>query len=243
MKEYVIRPIPLSEAPRDKAHWTYRVGYGQPSSMCSYVWYIEGSEPKVLVDVGCTLEAFLSRGSNQTEIKSLEDGLAKLGLKPEDIDIVIMTHLHFDHVEYAYKFTNARFFVQKKELDYALNPHQLFRGVYKPWMFKDLNFEVIDGDKEIMDGIRVMLTPGHSPGGQSVAINTHQGIAIITGFCCIMANFEPPPELVAEGYEVMASGSHTNAEHAYDSALRVKKEADIIVAVHDVAFEDRDSIP
>ena len=211
--------------------------------MCCYVWYIEGSESKVLVDVGCALETFLARGVKHTEIQSLEDGLAKLGLKPEDIDIVIITHLHFDHVEYAYKFTNAKFIVQKKELDYALNPHQLFRDTYKPWLFKDLNYEVVDGDKEIMDGIRVMLTPGHSPGGQSVAINTHQGIAIITGFCCIMANFEPPPELVAEGYEVMASGSHTNAEHAYDSALRVKKEADIIVAVHDVAFEDRDSIP
>ena len=149
----------------------------------------------MLVDSGASIESYVTRGLKQKEIQGLEEGLAKLRLKPEDIGIVIQTHLHFDHVELAYKFTRAKFIVQKAELDYAVNPHQVLQDDYDQRMFKSLDFEVIEGDKEIIEGVRVMLTPGHSPGGQSVAINVGEGTAIITGFCCLRENFEVPPEV------------------------------------------------
>ena len=243
MKEYIIRPIPLSEGTRDKGLWTYRLNYGQPSSSCCYVWYIEGPELKVLVDSGVNLDSFVARGLKQQAIQSLEEGLAKLELKPEDIGVVIQTHLHWDHVELAYKFTKAKFIVQKAELDYAVNPHQVSRNSYDQQMFKNLDFEVVDGDKEIIEGIQVMLTPGHSPGGQSVAVNTCEGTAIITGFCCVLDNFQSPPELRAKGFKVVTPGIHINVEQVYDSTLRVKETADVIVPSHEATFKHRDRIP
>ena len=243
LKEYVIRPVPLSTGPRDKGTWTYRLDYGQPSANGNYVWYIEGSEPKVLVDSGVGIELYAARGLNQQAVQSLEEGLARLGLKPEDIGIVIQTHLHWDHVGLAYKFAKAKFVVQKAELDYALNPHQVFRDSYDRKMLENLDFEVIEGDKEILEGIRVIFTPGHTPGGQSVVINVRGGTAIITGLCCIQDNFEPPPELMAKGFEVVIPGIHINTEQAYDSMLKVKKAADIIIPIHEVALKDRDRIP
>ena len=243
MKEYIVRPIPLSGGTRDKGLWTYRLNYGQPCSSCCYVWYIEGTEPKVLVDSGASLDSFLALGLKQQAIQTLEEGLAKLGLQPEDISVVIQTHLHWDHIELAYKFPRAKFIVQKAELDYARNPHQVSRGSYDQQMLENPDFEVVDGDKEIMEGIQVMLTPGHSPGGQSVAINTREGNAIITGFCCTLDTFQPPPGLKAQCFEVVIPGLHINAEQAYDSVLRVKETADVIFPLHEAAFKHGDSMP
>jgi len=82
-----------------------------------------------------------------------------------------------------------------------------------------------------------MLTPGHSPGGQSVAIETEKGTAVITGFCCINQNF------VEGGWPVAVPGVHTNATQAYDSMLKVKEIADIIIPVHESTFAKKEMIP
>ena len=184
MKNYRIRPIPLCRGTRNKASFMYRSrDYGEIINNCCYVWYIEGAKPNILVDAGDTAEAMSSRGLIEEHIQSLDEGLANLGLKPEDINIVILTHLHSDHVALAYRYTNAKFIIQKAELDFALNLHPVGAPSFNTKLFKDLNFDIIDGDKEITEGIRVLFFPGHSPGGQSVAVSTSEGTAIITGFC------------------------------------------------------------
>jgi len=116
-------------------------------------------------------------------------------------------------------------------------------SAYDEKLFKDLNFEIVDGDKEIMEGVNVLLTPGHTPGAQSVSVETTQGLAIITGFCCVSDNFELTPELKAKGLQAVAPGIHVNLFQAYDSALRVKQTADILLPLHDASFIDRDRIP
>ena len=115
-------------------------------------------------------------------------------------------------------------------------------------MIRDLDFEVIDGDQTIVPGISVMLTPGHSPGGQSVVIETAQGKAIITGFCCIMDNFTPPEDITVSvspfsTYPVITPGIHSDPFQAYDSTLKVKELADIIIPLHDPELAIRDQIP
>lgn len=213
--------------------------------MCVYIWYIEGSEPKVLVDAGCRAEWLVSQGRPMEDIQSVEEGLNKSGVKPEDIDIVILTHLHSDHVQLASKFVRAKFIVQKAELDFALNPHPMVAkmGTYDKRFLKDLNMEVIEGDKEIIDGVRVVLTPGHTPGNQSVVVETLKGTAIITGFCCTLDNFAPPPEARAKGFEVIAPAMHCDPLQAYDSALKVKHSADIIIPLHESSFIGKDRLP
>ena len=62
-----------------------------------------------------------------------------------------------------------------------------------------LNVEFVNGDYELTKGIRVILTPGHSPGGQSVAVDTDDGTYVIAGMCTIRENFYPPAEVLQKG--------------------------------------------
>lgn len=97
------------------------------------------------------------------EILEFEDALAKFGLKPEDIDIIIHTHLHNDHCENDYKCTNARVYVQKREYEFFKNPHPVDHR-YFPDLLDENEVVTVDGDAEIVPGIRVVLTPGHTVG-------------------------------------------------------------------------------
>ena len=87
-----------------------------------------------------------------------------------------------------------------------------------------------------MDGIRVLLTPGHTVGGQSVVVNTRAGQAVITGFCCNEQNFP------AKG-PVVPSGVHINVIDAYESAQKVREVADILIPLHDLVVGRQRNIP
>lgn len=238
---YSIRPIALCKGPSSNS--LYRVDVGAKYTSVCYVWFIEGSEPRILVDAGATASFFATAGIPSTDLISIDAGLGKLGLKPRDIDIVIITHLHGDHIALARLYRNAKFIVQKKELDYAHKPHPLDANSYHRNLFDNLNLEVIDGERDIVPGVTVFLTPGHSPGGQSVEVNTAAGNAIITGFCCFMSNFVQTEDMKRKGWEVAAPGLHQDCREAYDSVLKVKQRADIIVPLHEPVFVTRESIP
>lgn len=236
MANCIIHPIPLCQGPRDLSQWTYCMNIGTKSTSVMYVWYIEGSQSKILVDAGGRASTLREGGIPSEEIQSVEAGLGKLGVKPTDIDIIVVTHLHNDHIELGHLYKNARFIIQKKELDYARNPHPWEFSYFDRRYFDDLNLEVIDGDVEIVPGVAVFLTPGHTPGGQSVAINTAKGKAIITGFCCAKETFVQTEQMKLKGREVGVPGLHQDCRVAYDSVLKIKRMADIILPLHDKAF-------
>lgn len=168
----------------------------------------------------------------------------KIGISLSDIDLIIQTHLHLDHVALASRFPRARVMVQKTELEFARNPHPVFVFLYQKETFDGLKFEVVDGDTQISKEVSVILTPGHSPGAQSVVIKTARGTAVISGCCSIRENYEP---LVTPHGEILspviAPGIHTDVLKAYDSLLRIKELADIIVPLHEPAFAQKQRIP
>jgi N-acyl homoserine lactone hydrolase len=243
---YSVRPIPICYGMRDLggSTFTWRLlaskTLGIECKMVTYIWYLEGSNPKTIVDAGVNPAppAF-------EEIQTPEAGLAKLGLKPDDIEIVIVTHLHLDHIEKAKLFKNAKFVIQKKEFNYALHPRSIgpFGYVKNKKLIESLNVELVDGEKEIIPGVTVFLTPGHSLGGQSIEINTKAGKAIITGFCSRFETFDPPPEAKGEGWEVSLPLHHWDVWQMYQSVLKVKRRADIIIPNHDPTFLDKERIP
>ena len=241
MANCIIHPIPLYQTKGEKSLMTYLVNVGQQATRVNYVWYIEGAKEKILVDAGGTVESY-SRimGKQAEEIQTLDAGLSKLGLSFGDIDLVILTHLHWDHVAQASRFPNARFLIQRSELEFAQNPHPSVTWAYCKEFFDGLNFEVINGDTKICEEVSVISSPGHTPGGQSVTIKTAQGIAIISGLCTIRDNFEPPSLVTLP---VITPGIHTNALDAYDSVLRIKQMADIVVPLHDSEYLQKSSIP
>jgi len=103
------------------------------------------------------------------------------GLSPRDVDIVILTHLHFDHSGggtrvtqegIALTFTNALYYLQQAELDYARNPAPERAGDYFADDFEPLvrsgQLILLDGDRELLPELSVHIAPGHSPGHQVV---------------------------------------------------------------------------
>ncbi len=103
--------------------------------------------------------------------QTLKMQLQKFGLKPEDIDIVVNTHLHFDHCGNNVLFPKAKFYVQVDELRYAYAPDRFQRAAYVQEFF-DIEAEYISlkGKCEITDDVFVVPTPGHCPGHQSITI-------------------------------------------------------------------------
>jgi N-acyl homoserine lactone hydrolase len=250
MAKHVIRPIPLNKISNmPQQFFTYLTGVGPTHSSANTIWYIEGPEKKIIVDAGGSSETarmimhFLAPQAIVEDIQSLENGLNHVGLKPEDIDIVILTHLHNDHLEMAHKFTNAKFIVQRADLDFIDNPHPSVAGACaNKDALKGLALDVVEGDREVLDGINLWLTPGHTPGGQSVIVDTAKGKAVITGFCCIRENFEPPAEVKAM-MPVIPPGVHIDVRDIYDSVIKVKEFADIVIPLHDAGAAEKDSIP
>jgi glyoxylase-like metal-dependent hydrolase (beta-lactamase superfamily II) len=114
----------------------------------------------------------------------LMDSLKRAGVGPEEIDIVINTHLHFDHCggntraagnRVVPSFPNARYVVQRAELEHAKNPTERDRASYFPENFEPVSeqsrWDLLDGKAEIVPGISVSLIPGHNASIQAVTIN------------------------------------------------------------------------
>jgi glyoxylase-like metal-dependent hydrolase (beta-lactamase superfamily II) len=131
---------------------------------------------------------------------SVVDALARLGLQPEDIDLVIDTHLHNDHCGgntcYApdgtlrATFPNAEYVVQRREYEDAMRPNERTRATYlfenyQP-LYESGQLRLLDGDTELLPGITGIVTPGHTPGHMSVRLESNGQHA---AFVCDMASF------------------------------------------------------
>jgi len=243
MTPLTIYPLPLMKLKSSKGIVTYLTNMEEMVETYACIWYIEGAKERILVDAGGSAETMLRRGHSAEHIASPQDALKKLGLSPDKIDIVICTHLHNDHMELGHLYKNAKFIIQKKEMEANSNPHSLEapRCVSKN-LLEGLNFQVVDGDARIAEGVRVLFTPGHTRGGQSIAVDTAKGKVIISGLCTIRNNFEPP-EPISKLLPIIPPGIHLDVREAFASLMRIKKEADIIVPLHDTEFAFRDTIP
>ena len=232
---FVIHPIPLFETLGDKSRQTYLLNVGQQLALVNYVWYIEGTKERILVDAGGSFEYFRRFGIPGHEIQTLDSGLHRVGVSFGDIDLIILTHLHTDHIAQASRFPRAKFLIQKDELEFGKHPHRAFAPAYVKDFFEGLNCSVVDGDTKICDGLSVMKTPGHTQGGQSVCVETSHGMIIIAGLCTVRENFEPPSPIsfVMDVTSVIVPTIHTNVLEAYDSLIKIKERADRVLPLHD----------
>jgi N-acyl homoserine lactone hydrolase len=253
MERYTIRPLMLSRVKSEMGPMTY-LAYPGRSIVRPYVmWYIRAGDTDILVDTAIEAEDYRTyhpgfKNMPFEPVQSFEQALATVGCSPDDIDIVIQTHLHMDHIYNTSKCRNAGVYVQKNELEFAFNPHPIFDVLYPRDIIESLSFEVIDGEQTILPGIGVMPVPGHTPGCQAVIVDTAEGKVVISGFCSIAENFYPPEDVKETvtpfaSYPVIAPGIHTDLFQAYESVLKVKEIAAIIIPMHDPDMAQRDHIP
>lgn len=229
---YSITPLLTGVRNPDQGIMTYQKGYGKRIWLPIWAFLVQGDGHNILVDTGLdenelfTPEAFI----NETgmEPASLVDCLAKLQLTAEEIDIVINTHLHDDHCGNNLLLTKATFYVHKDELDFCNSPHPLDHR-YDTYFIEGINFILVDDGVEIVPGIRVIHSPGHTQGGLSVMVDTGEGQAVITGFCCNRENFPIHGPAVCPGV-------HLDAMVAWDSINKVKDLGVTVLPLHDLGL-------
>lgn len=113
---------------------------------------------------------------------SLKTQLQNFQLKPEDITIVINTHLHFDHCGNDKLFKNAKFYIQAEELRYAFSPDRFQKNAYIQDFFDcGLDFVEVKGDYRLSEEISMISTSGHSPGHQSVIMEQDEHTYVYCG--------------------------------------------------------------
>jgi glyoxylase-like metal-dependent hydrolase (beta-lactamase superfamily II) len=145
---------------------------------------------------------------------ALEDGIRAAGHRPDDVRWVINTHLHFDHAggdttrrpdgSVAVSFPNATHVVQKGELEFAASPNERIRASYLAQNFRPVveagRFTLIEGDVEILPGIRAMVTPGHVPWHQSILVGRGAEKALFLGDLVPTSAHVPAPWIM--GYDL-----------------------------------------
>lgn len=252
---YTITPFVVAIGPqREKSRFTYMHNFGEKVDIPYVSWLLEGEDRRILVDAGCSAADFKQhiRGADGPlrlagevfqdviDVKPLEEHFEERGLTFDDIDTLIQTHLDWDHCMNTRKFTRSRILIQSAEWQ-KIPVHALFKSTYAPgWVYEEigrLDVKFVDGDVEVSKGVRTMLTPGHSPGGQSVIVDTVAGTYVIAGMCTIRDNFYPPADVSENAdYKVIPPGMHIDPLLCYDSMLRILDVGkDKVLPFHDDA--------
>lgn len=179
---------------------------------------VEAPNALVLIDTGAgnkESEKFMSIYGieNDGSPTRLEDGIRSAGHAPEDVDIVLSTHLHFDHAggntvrleggEIVPAFANATHVVQRRELEFAHSLNERIRASYLGPNFDPIpeaRWRLLEGPADVTDGIRVELTPGHTPHHQSVWIEDAGETAVFLADVCPTAAHVPLPWIM--GYDL-----------------------------------------
>ncbi len=242
MINWILRPLHLGTLKRDKSIFTYLRNMGTPLEFPVIAWYLEGAGRRVLVDTGGHDPAEAPdrqpyfRQPGQDPIARL----AAMGIRPEEIDFLILTHLHWDHACNIHPFTKARVFVQREELRYAaapLPPHRIIYENHPPLPFASERFEILEGDCDIVNGISVHLTPGHTPGHQGVLVRAVGAAYFIAGDNVPLSENWDAREKYGEPH--WPSSLHVNLEDCFRSFKKMENLGAVILPGHDPAVLEK----
>ncbi|MFC1971149.1 N-acyl homoserine lactonase family protein [Chloroflexota bacterium] len=162
----------------DKRLITYRMDEGKMVETAFLGYLIRTDDGNILVDAGFHPEDIkkalaIGRQINVRTEDQMPQRLKEAGLAMEDIKMVIMTHLHRDHVGWLEHLRHAEIIIQKEEYLAAINPAPYTSSFYvvERYNFPDMKWRLVDGDKILLPGLTILFTPGHSAGSQSIMVD------------------------------------------------------------------------
>ncbi|MGW3606511.1 N-acyl homoserine lactonase family protein [Micromonospora sp. NPDC005161] len=171
-----------------QSYWVYGEEDG-PNHSAHYFWVIRGEGRTILVDTGFSSETAAKRGRSP-EIDPLE-ALARIGIgiAPVDVDHVVLSHMHFDHIGNLAKFPRASATVARAELDFwtgDIARKRLFSWLVVPEEIETIvrfrdegRLTLVDDELEILPGIRVTRVGGHTDGSIITEVATAAGRTIL----------------------------------------------------------------
>ena len=159
-----------------------------PMPMAYFVWVAVGGDGRaVVIDTG--FDEAMSIKRRRIFLRCPVESLRLVGVDPEAVEDVVLTHLHYDHVGNFAKFPKARFHLQEPELTYATGRYMQYPGMSHPYEVEDvcgvvrLNYagrvQFHGGDAELAPGIGLHFAGGHSAGLQFVTVETRRGRVVI----------------------------------------------------------------
>ena len=223
----------------DRAGLLYGLPRGHLMQIPMWSVAVTDGEQRILVDTGIHEPKWVSENSGPFVQKPDEEFTMALqraaGWRPEDVQMVIHTHMHHDHVGNDRLLKHAKFYVQRLEYETAFHPPEDQEWLYastrflydeqavdsKAWVF-------LDGEAELDDGIRVIPTPGHSLGHQSVLVRTEEGVLCIAGDVV---------NLMENLYGNYANGLSIDPQDCLKSMERIRNQADRVMPGHDPAIQ------
>ncbi len=238
--QWTIAPLILGTALRDRSQWILLGTIGVTYESAILGWLLLNGNEKILVDTGLgALDTPGVKGLfNRTDQQSIDRQLSRFDTSPQEIRLVINTHLHADHGGGNSYLKHATFLVQKTEMEYAQDP----LPVHKPAYDVDLgsiSFELLDGDTQITRGLRVILTPGHSPGSQAVVVETRRGPYVVAGDT--ITHFEHMS--VPDDDPFLPGSFYVDLREYYQSLSRLKNLRACILPGHDLLVLNKSTYP
>lgn len=210
-----------------------------------FFWVLASRDDVVLVDSGFTGATAARR--NRPYLRSPDEALRSLAIAPDDVSLVIISHLHYDHAGSWAPFTNARFVLQDDEMAFWTGRHlptRTFRWLIEPddlHAYLSMNLEGriswIDGDATISDGLSVHKVGGHTPGSQIVRAQTARGWVVLA------SDAAPTYEHIETGtpFGILTDAAQCHA--AYQRILELADSPDLVVPGHDrLVFQRFDRI-
>jgi N-acyl homoserine lactone hydrolase len=195
---------------------------------------IEGNGMKILVDTGIRDPAWVRETlgpCEQASDETLEGALERIGWRTDDVDLLVNTHLHYDHVGFNSLLAHAPIYVSASEWEATarpIGPQQTVLYEPREWLAEPLspfNYRIVCGDyNDVAPGVRTIATPGHSVGHQSVLVNTAEGVLCVVGDA---VNVEENFTTATPG------GIHVSIEDALASTRRVARSCDRVLMAHD----------
>ncbi len=237
MSSIKIHPLHVGTITRQKMTFAYWLDPGMIIDAPIIAWYIEGSNKKILVDTGGGDPLTIGQSHQpyrREKDQSIENALKKIGIRCEEIDIVIATHLHWDHSAGNDLFPRAKVIVQEEELKYARSPLPANAHGFIKHIVDKVEYSVISGDQEIADGVRVILIPGHTYGMQGVLVEGSQKRYFIAGDTFgLFRNLESDPPLI--------SGIYVDMRKYYESLKKISRLSAFVLPGHDLkVFEKKE---